>query len=57
MVNDKGELIGIVSQQFQQAKSINVQGQEIEINDVVSAGNMAVSPDDIRSFLRSRGVV
>jgi S1-C subfamily serine protease len=57
VVNDKGELIGIVSQQFQQAKSINVQGQEIEINDVVSAGNMAVSPDDIRSFLRSRGVV
>ena len=57
VVNDKGELIGIVSQQFQQSKSINVQGQAIEINEPVSAGNKAVSPDDIRSFLRSRGVL
>jgi S1-C subfamily serine protease len=57
VVNDKGELIGIVSQQFQQSKSINVRGQEIEISEAVGAGNQAVSPDDIRSFLRSRGVV
>jgi S1-C subfamily serine protease len=57
VVNDKGELIGIVSQQFQQSKSINVQGQSIEISEPVSAGNQAVSPDDIRSFLRSRGVL
>ena len=57
VINDKGELIGIVSQQFQQSKSINVRGQEIEISEPVSAGNQAVSPDDIRSFLRSRGVL
>jgi S1-C subfamily serine protease len=57
VVNDKGELIGIVSQQFQQSKSINVQGQQIEISEPVGAGNQAVSPDDIRSFLRSRGVL
>ncbi len=57
VVNDKGELIGIVSQQFQQSKSINVQGKEFEIGEPVAAGNQAVSPDDIRSFLRSRGVL
>jgi S1-C subfamily serine protease len=57
VVNDKGELIGIVSQQFQQSKSINVQGQQIEISEPVGAGNQAVSPDDIRAFLRSRGVL
>jgi S1-C subfamily serine protease len=57
VVNDKGELIGIVSQQFQQSKSIHVQGKEFEIGEPVAAGNQAVGPDDIRSFLRSRGVV
>jgi S1-C subfamily serine protease len=57
VINDKGELIGIVSQQFQQSKSINVQGKEFEIGEPVAAGNQAVSPDDIRSFLRSRGVL
>jgi S1-C subfamily serine protease len=57
VVNDKGELIGIVSQQFQQSKSINVEGREIEVSEPVSAGNQAVSPDDIRAFLRSRGVL
>jgi S1-C subfamily serine protease len=57
VVNDKGELIGIVSQQFQQSKSISVEGREIEVSEPVSAGNQAVSPDDIRAFLRSRGVL
>lgn len=57
VINDKGELIGIVSQQFQQSKSISVQGKEFEIGEPVAAGNQAVSPDDIRSFLRSRGVL
>jgi S1-C subfamily serine protease len=57
VVNDKGELIGIVSQQFQQSKSINLQGRKIQMNEPVNAGNKAVSPDDIHSFLRSRGVL
>lgn len=57
VINDRGELIGIVSQQFQQSKSISVQGREIEMREPVNAGNQAVSPDDIRSFLRSRGVM
>jgi S1-C subfamily serine protease len=57
VINDKGELIGIVSQQFQQSKSINVQGQEILMQEPVNAGNKAVSADDIRSFLRSHGVL
>jgi len=57
VINDKGELIGIVSQQFQQAKSINVQGQEILMQEPVNAGNKAVSADDIRSFLHSHGVL
>nr|MDP9122677.1 serine protease [Acidobacteriota bacterium] len=57
VVNDKGELIGIVSQQFQQAKSINVEGREIQMNEPVNAGNQAVGPDDIRAFLRGHGVL
>lgn len=57
VLNDKGELIGIVSQGFLRQDSINVRGEEIAISAPVNAGNMAVSPDDIHAFLRTHGIL
>lgn len=57
VVNDRGELIGIVSAQFQQQDVIHAYGLEIPIQVPVGAGNMAVSPDDIQAFLRNRGII
>lgn len=57
VVNDRGEIIGIVSAQFQQAGSIKAYGLEIPIQVPVGAGNMAVSPDVIQAFLRNRGII
>jgi S1-C subfamily serine protease len=57
LLNDRGELIGIVSQQFTRKDSINVRGEAIAISAPVNAGNMAVSPDDIRAFLRTHGII
>jgi S1-C subfamily serine protease len=57
VLNDKGELIGIVSMKFTEQDSINVRGEEIVTSAPVNAGNMAVSPDDIRAFLRTHGIV
>ncbi len=57
VVNDRGELIGIVSAQFQMQDTIKAYGLEIPIQVPVGSGNMAVSPDDIQAFLRNRGIV
>lgn len=57
VVNDRGELVGIVSAQFQQQDSIKVLGVDIPVQVPVSAGNMAVTPDHIQSFLRAHGII
>ncbi|MFP5287631.1 MAG: trypsin-like peptidase domain-containing protein [Thermoanaerobaculia bacterium] len=57
VVNDRGEIVGIVSAQFQQQDSIKAYGLEIPIQVPVGAGNMAVSPDVIQAFLRNRGII
>ena len=56
VVNDRGELIGIVSQKYQQSEVREVFGLKFVVQEPVDAGNMAVSPDDIQAFLRSRGL-
>ncbi|HEX7186086.1 MAG TPA: trypsin-like peptidase domain-containing protein [Thermoanaerobaculia bacterium] len=56
IVNDRGELIGIVSAQFQRESTLKVFGREFPMLLPVEAGNIAVSPDDIQTFLRSRGI-
>lgn len=57
VINESGELIGVVSAKFQQEGVISVYGIEFPIQQPVDAGNMAVSPDDIQAFLRSRGII
>lgn len=57
VVNDRGEIVGIVSAQFQQQDSIKAYGLEIPVQVPVGAGNMAVSPDVIQAFLRNRGII
>lgn len=57
VVNDRGEIVGIVSAQFQLEDSIKAYGLEIPIKVPVAAGNMAVSPDVIQAFLRNRGII
>lgn len=56
VVNDRGDLIGVVSQQFTTAKPGEILGVPIFFQEPVAAGNMAVSPDHIRRFLRERGI-
>jgi S1-C subfamily serine protease len=56
VVNERGELIGIVSAQFQQRDIIRAYGLKIPVQVPVGAGNLAVSPDDIQAFLRNRGI-
>ena len=56
LVNDRGELIGIVSQQFTSAESGEILGVRVFFQKPVAAGNMAVSPDHILRFLRERGI-
>jgi len=56
LVNDRGELIGIVSQQFTTAKPGEILGVPVFFQEPVAAGNMAVSPDHILRFLRERGI-
>jgi S1-C subfamily serine protease len=57
VVNQRGELIGIVSAQFQQRDIIRAYGLKIPVQVPVGAGNLAVSPDDIQAFLRNRGIL
>jgi S1-C subfamily serine protease len=57
VVNERGELIGIVSAQFQQRDAIKAYGLKIPLQVPVRAGNLAVSPDDIQAFLRNRGIL
>ena len=56
LVNDRGELVGIVSQQFTTAQPREILGIPVYFQDPVAAGNMAVSPDHILRFLRERGI-
>ncbi len=57
LVNEKGELIGVVSQQPLVSRWGNILGIRVEFQEPVGAGNKAVSPDHIQAFLRQRGIV
>lgn len=57
VVNRQGELIGIVSRQWHRLDPVKINGVELESWEPMSAGSMAVSPDDIHSFLRKHGIV
>jgi S1-C subfamily serine protease len=58
VLNENGELIGIVSQQFQRAgQPVRILGQEFPTLLPMESGSMAVSPDDINEFLRKHGIL
>jgi S1-C subfamily serine protease len=58
VLNERGELIGIVSQQFQrQGEPVRIMGKEFPTLLPMSSGSMAVSPDDLNEFLRQHGIV
>ncbi|HVT19211.1 MAG TPA: trypsin-like peptidase domain-containing protein [Thermoanaerobaculia bacterium] len=56
VVNDRGELIGIISSEsMEKMPSIHVGGQAFMTLSPIPGGKRAVSPDDILSFLRTYG--
>ena len=58
VVNRKGELIGIVSLQYnRRGDDLKILGVELPTWHPMEAGSAAVSPDDIQSFLRKHGIV
>jgi S1-C subfamily serine protease len=58
VLNRRGEVIGIVSFQFERAgKSISILGQMVPTLLPMNVGSRAVSPDDINDFLRKHGVI
>lgn len=57
VVNRAGELVGIVSLQFQRQGELNIMGQVYPTLVPMAAGNVAVTPDDITAFLRKSGIV
>jgi S1-C subfamily serine protease len=58
VLNRRGEVIGIVSFQFQRAgKPISILGQMVPTLLPMNVGSRAVSPDDINDFLRKHGVI
>jgi S1-C subfamily serine protease len=58
VLNRLGELIGIVSLKFNRAgEPLPIMGLKIPTCKPMDAGSAAVSPDDIRSFLRKHGIV
>ena len=56
VLNDRSELVGIVSRRFEEVDPVKILGIVYPVKKAVSAGNVAVSPDEIQSFLRSRGI-
>jgi S1-C subfamily serine protease len=58
VVNRQGELVGIVSMQFNRpGEPVNLFGFNVPTWKPMNAGSVAVSPDDIQSFLRKHGIV
>jgi S1-C subfamily serine protease len=58
VVNDRGELIGIVSLQFQRkGEPVEVMGRRYSTLLPMEAGSVAVTPDDIQAFLRKHGIL
>ncbi|HEX2253987.1 MAG TPA: trypsin-like peptidase domain-containing protein [Thermoanaerobaculia bacterium] len=58
VVNDRGELIGIVSMQFNRpGEPFEFLGIQLPTWKPMEAGSVAVSPDDVQSFLRKHGIV
>ena len=57
VVNRSGELIGIVSLQFQRQGEMEILGKKFPTLVPMSAGSVAVTPDDIMDFLRKSGIV
>ena len=58
VVNRQGELVGIVSLQFNRPGApIKAFGSNYSTCIPMEAGNAAVSPDDIQSFLRKHGII
>jgi len=55
VLNDRGELIGIVSALTLQPSSISLFGKNIPVSVPMSAANQAISPKSIQSFLRTHG--
>jgi S1-C subfamily serine protease len=57
VVNRNGELIGIVSLQFQRQGEVEILGKKYPTLMPMAAGSVAVTPDDIMDFLRKSGIV
>jgi S1-C subfamily serine protease len=58
VLNRLGELIGIVSLKFNRpGEPLPIMGLKLPTCKPMDAGSAAVSPDDIRSFLRKHGIV
>ena len=57
VVNRNGELIGIVSLQFQRQGEMSILGKMYPTWVPMAAGSMAVTPDDIMGFLRKSGII
>lgn len=57
VVNRNGELIGIVSLQFQRQGEMSILGRAYPTLVPMAAGSMAVTPDDIMGFLRKSGII
>jgi S1-C subfamily serine protease len=55
VLNDRGELIGIVSALSLQPSSIILFGKPVPASVPMSAGNQAISPKSIQNFLRTHG--
>lgn len=57
VVNRNGELIGIVSLQFQRQGEVEILGKKYPTLEPMAAGSVAVTPDDIMDFLRKSGII
>lgn len=58
VVNRNGDLIGIVSLQFERpGQPFSILGREYSTRIPMEAGSVAVSPDDIQAFLRKHGII
>lgn len=58
VVNKNGELIGIVSLQFErEGTPVNIFGESYATFVPMEAGSVAVTPDDIHAFLRKHGIL
>jgi hypothetical protein len=53
LLDDKGQLIGLVSEPFTTLRKLRLLGEEIPIRTPGRAANVAVRPDVVRAFLRA----